>query len=273
MKKFFLPVLAATILLFGCGAGQQGETLSPQSTLTGGANDFNPYMNEKLPNTRQLSAEGSRMLGELGAKAQSIEGETRYRKNWREEIYPVVFGDRKAPHEIIVVLNFSEPACEQLWQAVVEASKSLQPSQCKIVLYGKSDENYGTDLTGLAIWLAHSRKGQAMPWVSYALSKWNSAKAVQKSAGRVKKFTNEYDSAPTPQDMPIMYSYLSQLNPPVSASQELALSRYCYNAGNVNMYQATQVCQYYGVSRLPAVIVDGRVLSSVTPEAILAALR
>lgn len=272
MNKLFLPALAA-ILLLGCGAGQQDAILATETGVSGGANDFNPYMREKLPNTRQLSSEGSKLLGELGAKAQSIEGETKYRKNWREEIYPVVFGERKAPHEIIVVLNFSEPACEQLWQAVVEASKALQPAECKIALYGKSDENYGTDLTGLAIWLAHSRKGQAMPWVSYALSRWNVAKAAQKSAGNVKKFTSEYDSAPTPQDMPIMYSYLAQLKPPISAKQELELSRYCYNAGNVNMYQATQICQYYGVKKLPAVIVDGKVLGNVTPEAILGALK
>ncbi len=271
MTKLFLPVLAVAILLFGCGASQQADTMAP--LVSGGVNDFNPYMREKLPNTRQLSAEGSRMLGELGAKAQSIEGEARHRKNWREEIYPVVFGDRKAPHEIIVVLNFSEPACEQLWQAVVTASKSLQPDQCKIVLYGKSDENYGTDLTGMAIWLAHARKGQAMPWVTYALSRWNTSKAKQKSMGAVKRFTNEYDSAATAQDLPIMYSYLSQIRPPVPANKEGILSRYCYNAGNINMYQATQVCQYYGVKKLPAVIVDGKVLPKVSADAILAALR
>lgn len=271
MKKICLLLLLMFTALSGCGASQQADTLV--SAEPGGkANDFNPWLREKLPNMRQLSADGAKMLGALGAKAQSIEGEAKYRKNWRGEIYPVVFGERKAPHEIIVVLNFSEPACENLWKEVVQASKSLQPAQCKIVIYGKSDENYGTDLTGFAIWLAHSRKGQAMSWISYALSRWNTAKATQKSQGQVKKFTSEYDSAPTPHDYPILYSYMTQMQPPIPANQEVALAKYCYDAGNVNMYQATQVCQYYGVSKLPAVIVDGRVLSKVSADSILAAL-
>lgn len=273
MVKLILPLIVLVALIFGCAGSQQGATLGQQSSISGGANDFNPYMREKLPNTRQLSSESSRMLDELGGHAQSIEGEARHRKNWREEIYPVVFGDKKAPHEIIVILNFSEPACEQLWSAVVEASRSLQPNQCKIVFYGKSDENYGIDLTGLAIWLAHSRKGQAIPWVSYALSKWNSSKAAQKSTGKVKKFTNEYDSAAKPGDLPIMHSYLARIQPPVPANQELALSKYCYDAGNINMYQATQICKYYGVKKLPAIIVDGKVLGNVSADGILAALQ
>lgn len=269
MKQILLPAILLGLMLSGCAAQQGPTTAEPGSS----ANDFNPYMREKLPNTRQLSNDGAKMLGALGAKAQTIEGETKYRKNWREEIYPVVFGDRKAPHEIIVILNFAEPECEKLWSQVVAASKSLQPGQCKIVVYGRSSENYGTDLMGMAIWLAHSRKGQAMPWISYALSAWNQAKAAQKSQGKVNKFTDEYDSVAKTGDFPILYSYLGRVNPPVPASQELALSRYCYNAGNINMYQATQICQYYGVSRLPAVIVDGKVLNGPTADSILAALR
>lgn len=272
MKKLCLPVMLLAALLFGCGASQSTGSLS-QQVSSGAANDFNPYLNEKLPSTRQLSQDGQKMLGELGGKAQSIEGETKYRKNWRGEVYPVVFGDAKAPHEIIVVLNFSEPECENLWKAVTEASKALQPSQCKIVVYGKSDENYGIDLIGMAIWLAHARKGQAMPWISYALSRWNNAKAAQKSAGNVKKFTNEYDAVAKAEDYPILYSYLTSLKPPVPANQELAITRYCYDAGNVNMYQATQVCLYYGVKKLPAVIVDGKVLAKPSAESILVNLK
>lgn len=269
MKKFFLLAFAV-FMLMGCAAGQQGSIVA--SEASGGVNAFNPYLSEKLPALRKPTSEGAKILGSLGGGAQSIEGEAKYRKNWREEIYPVVFGDRKAPNEIIVVLNFSEPECEKLWSAVTEASKSLQPAQCKIVVYGKSDENYGMDLTGLAIWLSYSRKNQAMPWIGYALANWNAAKAAQKSAGKVKKFNNEYDSAPSAQEMPIMHRYLPRITPPVPANQELELARYCYNAGNVNMYQATQVCEYYGVRKLPAVIVNGKILSQVTPVSIIAAL-
>lgn len=276
MKYFWLPVVLLSVLMFGCGAAQQrDEPAAPAATaaLGASANAFNPWMNAELPHLRQLSDSGAKMLGSLGAKAQTIEGEAKHRKNWRDEIYPVVFGDRKAPHEIIVVLNFSNPNSEAVWKAVASAAKSLRPADCKIVVYGKSDENYGTDLMGLGIWLVHSRPGQAMPWLSYALNRWNNVKAAQKSVGTVKKFTNEYDATATAQDYPIHYGYLSHLKPPVPASQELAVAKYCYNAGNVNMYQATQVCSYYGVSKLPAVIVDGKVLGKVSANAILAALK
>lgn len=271
MKKFWLPVLLLATLLFGCGAGQFGATASSGSG--GGANAFNPYMNEELPNLRHASSEGAEMLSQLGAQEQTLVGEARHRKGWREEIYPVVFGDRKAPHEIIVVLNFAEPACEQLWSAVTEASKSLNPDDCKIVVFGKSDETYGTDLMGVTIWLDQFRKGQSMPWLTYALSHWNKAKAAQKKSGNARKFSNEYDAVARKGDFPIHYGFLSRISPPIPASKEVAIARYCYDAGNVNMYQATQVCQYYGVSKLPAVIVDGRPLASVSAETIIAALK
>ena len=51
------------------------------------------------------------------------------------------------------------------------------------------------------------------------------------------------------------------------------MARYCYNAGNVNMYQAVQISRYYGVKRIPAVIVDGRVLASPSAQDIVSALR
>ncbi len=274
MKFFGLPVVLLSAMLFGCGAMQQPDIEnSRHEPDSGSANAFNPWLNEKLPNLRQPSDAGAKMLGAIGAKSQSIESEARHRKNWRDEIYPVVFGDRKAPQEIIVVLDFSNPASEKVWSAVAQAAKSLRPSQCKIAVFGRSQETYGTDLMGLAIWLSHSRKDYAMPWLSYALSRWNQIKSAQRSAGNEKKFTNEYDATATAQDYPIHYGYLSKINPPVPANQELTVAKYCYNAGNVNMYQASQVCQYYGIQKLPAVIVDGKVLAKATTNSILAALK
>lgn len=272
MKRFWLPVLLLVTLLFGCGASQLMGSLA-SSSPDGGVNAFNPYMHEELPNMRHATSEGASMLSELGAQEQSIVGEAKHRKGWREEIYPVVFGERKAPHEIIVVLNFSEPACEELWSAVTEASKSLNPADCKIVVFGNSDETYGTDLMGVTIWLNQFRKGQSMAWLGYALSHWNKAKAALQKSGKARKFTNEYDAVARKGDFPIHYGFLSRINPPIPANRELAVARYCYDAGNVNMYQATQVCQFYGVRKLPAVIVDGKPLESVSAESILAALR
>lgn len=270
MSRVLLLALCAVLL--GCGAANT-DTAAVSSSVSGEANAFNPYMKEKLPNVRRLTDEGKQMLGSLGAGVQSIEGEAAHRKNWREEIYPVMFGDKTAPNEILVILNFSNPDSEPVWNAVAQASKSLSPQQCKIAVFGRSSENYGTDLMGLAIWIAHSRPGQAMAFLDYALNRWNTVKSQQKSSGNVKKFTNEYDATASSKDLPIHYAYFSRLNPPVPASQETAVARYCYNAGSVNMYQANQICQYFGINRLPAVLVNGRLISNPTSASILAALK
>lgn len=280
MRGRLVPTLMMTLMLLGCAAtGREGTGAAPeQAALSaaapdGGANAFNPYMQAKLPNTREFTAEGQKMLGALGGGVPTIEGEAAYRKNWRDEIYPVVFGERAAPHEILVLLNFSSPRSAEVWKAVVTASRSLSPQQCKIAVFGNSTENYGTDLLGLAIWIAHSRPGQAMPYLTYALDRWNEVKAAQRRAGNVRTFKNEYDATANATDYPIHYGYLSRLRPPVPAADELNVARYCYNAGNVNMYQTTQICRYYGVNELPAVIVDGRPLGKVSADAILKALQ
>lgn len=272
MRKFILALAILSSFLYGCAPASNNASSSNVAMGNGDANAFNPFMQSRLPNLRQTTNEGRTILGQLGANTQSIEGEARHRQNWQDEIYPVVFGDKKAPHEIIVILNFAEPACEKVWKAVVEASKSLSPQNCKIVVFGRSSENYGTDLMGLTIWLAHSRPSNAMSFLTYALERWNAIKASQKSSGTLKTFTNEYDATATSQDFPIHYGYLMRLNPPVPANRQPEIAKYCYDAGNVNMYQAVQVCDYYGVKKLPAVIVDGRILGKVTAQNILAAL-
>lgn len=272
MRKMLYFLVLIPLMLAGCGSANTGGTLATGGS-PGDANVFNPYMREKLPNIRQMTNEGHQMLNSMGAGIQSIEGEAAHRKNWREEIYPVVFGERTAPHEIIVLLNFAEPESAEAWQAVVEASRSLTPAQCKIAVFDRSSENYGTDLMGLAIWIAHSRPGQAMPYLTYALEQWNRVKAEQKKQGKLKAFTNEYDATASAQEKPIHYNYFSMLKPPIPQSQETAVARYCYNAGSVNKYQANQICQYYGINSLPAVIVDGRELKKITSSAILDALK
>ena len=283
MRGKLVPTVMMTLLLLGCAAGGNGGSgeaaaAPDQAALSGagaggGANAFNPYMQAKLPNTREFTSEGQQMLGAMGGGHPTIEGEAAHRRNWREEIYPVVFGERTAPHEILVLLNFASPKSAEVWKAVTTASRSLSPRECKIAVFANSTENYGTDLMGLAIWIAHSRPGQAMPYLTYALDRWNEVKAAQRRAGSVKTFTNEYDATALPTDYPIHYAYLSRLKPPVPASDELNVAKYCYDAGNVNLYQTTQLCQYYGVRELPAVIVDGRVLGTVSADAILKALK
>lgn len=268
MRHWSVSVVLLVSLLFGCGASQQSDTLGADPLSTE-ANAFNPWLNKKLPNLRPPSDSGSQMLNALGAKGQTIEGEASHRKNWREEIYPVVFGDKKSPNEIIVLLDYAAPQSEQIWNVVTQAAKSLKAADAKIVVFGHTPENYGTDLMGLTIWLAQQRPAYAMPWITYSLSRWNIARQAHNAAGTNKKFISEYDAVARPGDFPIAYSFLTQVKPPVAASQELAIAKYSYNAGNINMYQATQVCKFYGVSKLPAVIVNGHKLSNITAQNIL----
>lgn len=283
MKKFLYATMAAaacTALLGGCfgggvtapADGAHGAAVSAQAPA--GANEFNPWMKNTLPNTRELSAEGRIMVGSMGGAAQSIQREAAHRAHWREEVYPVVFGDKQAPHEIIVLLDFADPDSEKVWAQVRKAARSLSPEQAKIVVFGNSRENYGTDLMGLAIWISYSRPAQAMPYLDYALQSWNTVKAAQrKTRGKAVPFRTEYDATAKASDFPIHYSYFSRLNPPVPAAQQPDVARYCYDAGNVNMYQASQLASYYGVKRLPAVIVDGRILDTPDAGDITAALK
>lgn len=240
---------------------------------TSEAHAFDPYMRTQLPDSRVVGNEDSKLLQHLGARSQTLQGEAAHRPQWRSEVYPVVFGKARAPQEILVLLDFSSPQSLAVWQAVVQASHSLSAATTKIVVFGKSGESYGTDLLGLAIWLSHSRPGQAIPYLTYALQRWNAVKQGQRAQGYEKRFTKAYDATLRSTDYPIHYAWFSRVRPPVPAGQELALSRYCYDAGNVNMYQAVQVSRYYGVEHFPAVIVNGRVLGRVTAQDIVKAIQ
>lgn len=267
-----LVAVACLLLLGACAAHNSGVSREAPAPA-GEANAFNPFLHKNLPNTRIISRDGREMLASLGAAPQSIEGEAAHRKDWRLEIYPVVYGLPTAQAEILVLLNFATPKSESVWTQVVQASRALSPGRCKIAVFGRSSENYGMDLMGLAIWIAHERKGQAMEYLSYALKRWNEVKAAQKASGQVKAFATEYDATARAGDYPIIYSYFSHLKPPVSAADQLRVGRYCYDAGKVNMYQAEQIARFYGVKSLPAVIVNGRVMYKPDARAILGALK
>lgn len=286
-KALLACLLALTCLAGACsfssgpsGSSSEGfrvalaDTAAASGAVSAGANVFNPWMQKDLPNTQGLSKDGQIMLPQMGGSASRIEEEAAYRAHWRDEIYPVVFGDKKAPHEMLVLLDFGNPHSEKLWKKVMTASRSLDPAQCKIVVYSLSGENYAADLMGLAIWISYERTGQAMPYLDYALSRWNAVKAAQKkSRGKAIAFTNEYDATVKSTDYPIHYAYLSRLKPPVPASREMDVTSYCYDAGSVNTYQALQICRYFGISKLPVVIADGRVLEDPSADDMVKAIK
>ncbi|MDR1856187.1 MAG: hypothetical protein LBR22_03390 [Desulfovibrio sp.] len=214
------------------------------------------------------------MLQQMGSSAQRIEGEAGHRPHWREELYPVIFGEPMAPHEILVLLDFANPITHNVWDAVVQASRTVSPSKAKIAVFGNSAEKYGTDLMGFAIWLSYSRKGRGMDYLTWALARWDTIKADQKRLrGAAIPFEMEFDAVASQTDYPMIFDYMNKLVPPVREMDEVTLSRYCYDAGNVNMYQAVQIAAYYGVKKLPAIIVDGKVLPQASADAIVAAVK
>ena len=281
MRVLLTVLLVCCLAMEGCGAfggagsaGSAGQGVGLSAGSASDVNVFNPFIHENLPNLRKATSEGRVMLDTMGGRVPTIAGEAGHRPQWKREVYPVLFGNPTAPHEILVLLDFAVPQSEQVWKAVKAASQSLPAQQVKVVVFANSGEYYGTDLMGLGIWISYSRPGQAMDYMTYALSEWNKAKAAQRASGGVRPFNNEYDAVGSTGDYPIHYTYMtSRLRPPVPASQELAVTRYCYDAGNVNLYQAEQVAEYFGVKSLPAVVVDGRPLPSVSTKAILGALK
>lgn len=182
------------------------------------------------------------------------------------------FGDPKAPHEVLVLLDFA--------------------SRRRAKRYGRRGRGQPLCFASAVRWQFLPTAGNIMEPTSWA---WASgfripapvshavhdlcALALERDQGRAKEkgpcgcsLNNEYDATAESSDYPIHYSYMTKLRPPVNPAEELAVGKYCYNTGNVNLYQAQQISQYFGIKALPAVVVDDNVLSSVSASAILKAM-
>lgn len=235
-------------------------------------NAYNPYVQSRLPGA-ELNEESKAMLGAMGGKETNLQDEASHRKNWKEEVYPVVFGNRKSANEILVFLDYSAPESENMWREVVKAAQTLDPKKNKIVVFGNSREQYGTELMGGGIWTVCWRPERSMEYFTYTLNRWNAVKARQKQQGGARSFTYEYDATAAATDKPILYSFLEQVRPQVPGDIHVDIVRYSYDAGNVNMFQAVTMAQHYGVNGLPAVVVNDAVLSKPTAEKIVAAAK
>ncbi len=237
----------------------------------GEAHIFNPYISEKLP-SGQLQGENAKMARSLGGKSSNLQSEIHYRKFWRQEAYPVVFGNPQAPHEVLVFLDYSVPQSQNLWAHVVQASQRMNAQHVKIAVFAKNTEPYGTELMGGGIWFAYSHPSLALDYYTYTLQAWNTAKQRLQTQGIRRAFVNEYD-ATVGAELPILYAYLERAQHVVPAQQHFDIVKYAFDAGNINMFQATLAAQEYDVSSFPAVVVNGQRLSSVNTQTILDALR
>ncbi len=237
------------------------------------ANAFNTFTGRELPSSRTPKGEEAEILRQMGGRPRSIAADTAYRQNWRQELYPCLWGSVRAPHEVLVLLDFASPASRPLWEAVVGATRKVSPDKARVVLFGRSAEPYATDLVGMAIWASMERQGQAMDFVSWALRRWDEIKAVQRNKGIRRIFRHEYDAVASPRDYPMTFTAMTRFKPPVPEQQQSELARYVYDAGNVNMFQATEVCTFYKAGSTPALVVDGVVYTKMTAEQLTSLLR
>ena len=105
--RFVLPaagILAACV----CFGSVSVSAAGPE------AGAFNPYVQKTFPSSFTPKGKSAQILNALGGEPQSILTDTAYRPHNREELYPVLFGDRRAPHEILVFLifpNLRAPRC------------------------------------------------------------------------------------------------------------------------------------------------------------------
>lgn len=250
-KTLFSAALGAALLL-GSPSAQAAD-----------ANAFNPYTGKPLPVTREVKGEEAKILSALGGTPRSIAADAAYRANWKEEIYPIVQGSTSSRHEVLVVIDLADPKSRQIWQQVARVAKSTPAGTARFVLFGKSSELYATDLTGLAIWAARERKGQAIDYLSWAMQRWDTIKQGLKKQGKARPFNNEYDAVLTKKDYPMVFVAMERcFKPSVPASEQSTLATYAYEAGNINLYQATEVCRYYDIKTPSALVVDGEVLDN-----------
>ncbi len=240
--------------------------------MAGEANLYNPYMHKRLP-SQNLNNDSKDMAKSIGAKGSSLQDEASHRQYWRQEVYPLVFGNAVAANEIIVFIDYAHPNSEMVWAQVVQAVKNLNPQTNKVIVFAKNSEQYGTELTGGGIWVAHSRAPYAMDYFSYTLRRWNEVKRALQAAGIKRPFVYEYDATATKKDYPILYSYLNLVKPSLSAAEHAMVTKYAFDAGNVNMYQATMAATEYDVEQFPAVVVNGDSLDRVSAQSILDALK
>lgn len=241
----------------------------------GAANAFNPYTGKAMPSSRKVKGEDSKILEALGGTQRSIATDAAYRPHWKEEAYPVLKGTRDARHEVLFVLDMADPAARPLWKTVRAAMDKLPVSQARLVLFARSAEVYATDLAGLAIWACRERPGQAMTYLSWVLQRWDDIKSAQRRKGSVRPFNNEYDAVLSRKDYPMAFVAMNScFKPRVPEKDQSRLAAYIYEAGNINLYQATEVCRYYELETPSGLIVDGKVVDrGISASALKALLR
>ncbi len=240
--------------------------------LAGEANLYNPYIHNRLP-SQNLDQDISNMAKSLDGHNSNIQDEASHRKYWRQEVYPVVFGNAKSNHEVMVFIDYANPKSEAIWAQVLMASKSMNHQSSKIVVFAKSSEPYGTELMGGGIWITYARSAYALDYFRYTLARWNEVKRALQAKGIRKNFVYEYDATVTNKDYPILYSYLSAVRPAIPETDLPIIMQYAFDAGNVNMYQAVAAAKEYDVKSIPAVVVNGEILEEVSAQNIIAALK
>ena len=95
------------------------------------------------------------------------------------------------------------------------------------------------------------------------MQRWDSIKQGLKKQGKARPFHNEYDAVLTRKDYPMVFVAMEKcFKPRVAAAEQSNLATYAYEAGNINLFQASEVCRYYELKSQSGLIVDGEVLDN-----------
>ncbi len=240
--------------------------------IAGEANLFNPYMHDRLP-AQSLNNDGANMAKSLGGKNSNLQDEASHRQYFRQEVYPIVFGNAKSINELIVFIDYANKQSANLWSQVITASKTLNPQNCKIVVFAKNSEAYGTELMGGGIWIAYARAAYALDYFNYSLHRWNEVKQTLQARGVNRPFVYEYDATANKKEYPILYSYLTHVKPEIPQNDYMNITKYAFDAGNINMFQAVMAAKEYDVETFPAIVVNGKLLNEPSAQNIIAALQ
>lgn len=231
--------------------------LMPVAADAAGKDSLNPYVNSKLPTGRTTSRDGQAMLDAMGGRQTSLSYEAAHRPNWKAEAYPVLIGNPRSGREVLVLFDFANPSAAKT--ALRKGAEIARSNGGHLVPLALSSETYGTTLMGIAAWAAMKNQDYGLRTLDSLLSAWQTNKQRQRSHGISRKWNSEYDSAASNESLPLHCVWMES-DPTASQYDELDFSKYAYEAGNVNMYQAHVAQQIYGAKHLPAVIVDGSVI-------------
>lgn len=207
--RILAAVLVSGLLLGGCGGMSTGDTGPREKVnLASGvqnakANAFNPYLHTSLPNLRANDAESQAMLQKWAAGQPPSKVKPRTGPSGSRKFIPYFLAIPKRRTKcwcrLRILPRRRVKRFGRRWQ---RPAALFRPSSARW-RYLPTVRNITEPISWAWASGFLTRPGQAMQYMTYALSRWNEVKAAQKKKGRVAAFNNEYDATAESSDFPI----------------------------------------------------------------------